>query len=113
MTADDERTAARPADAWLSLDTLAASLQRYPETVLVVVGHTDSDATEEFNQRLSERRASAVAAYLQQQNVSAERMNTVGLGESSPVTPTIREKTSRKNGRVEIGIVPADAPSAS
>lgn len=61
MTGDNERTTARPADAWPSLDTLAASLQRYPETVLVVVGHTDSDGTEEYNQRLSERRASAAS----------------------------------------------------
>lgn len=89
-----------------SLDTLAASLQRYPETVLVIVGHTDSDGSEQYNQRLSERRAEAVSYRLSSGGVASERMRAVGMGETSPVAPNDTRDNKQKNRRVEIGIVP-------
>lgn len=89
-----------------SLDTLAASLERYPETVLVVVGHTDSDGTEAYNQTLSERRAEAVASHLRQRGVAGERMRALGMGESAPIAPNDTPANKQRNRRVEIGIVP-------
>lgn len=89
-----------------SLDSLASSLQRYPETVLVVVGHTDADGTDAYNLALSERRAQAVTSRLQARGVSADRMEAVGMGESRPVAPNDTPANKQKNRRVEIGIVP-------
>lgn len=89
-----------------SLDTLAASLERYPETVLVVVGHTDSDGTEAHNQALSERRAEAVAGRLLQQGIMDERMRAIGMGETTPIAPNDTPENKQRNRRVEIGIVP-------
>lgn len=91
-----------------TLDTLAASLQRYPETVLVVAGHTDADGTDSYNQQLSERRAASVTAYLQDRGIAADRMRSVGMGESSPVAPNDTPTNKQKNRRVEIGIVPTE-----
>lgn len=83
---------------------LADILGKYPDTNILVEGHTDSDGSEEFNQKLSERRAANVAQYLQGLGVAADRITTVGHGESMPVADNITPEGKQRNRRVEIAI---------
>src|SRR3712207_5573812 len=72
-------------DARENLRKLAESLGKYPNTELLIAGHTDSRGDESYNQGLSERRSTAAANYLAQLGVSRARLHTRGLGESEPV----------------------------
>jgi OOP family OmpA-OmpF porin len=69
------------------LDEAARILQDNPNVKVTIEGHTDSIGTEAYNQRLSERRANAVKRYLVSKGVAADRLDTVGKGESEPVAP--------------------------
>lgn len=69
------------------LDTVAARLTECPAVHITVEGHTDSRGSESYNQALSERRAAAVAVYLEAQGVAAARLDSVGMGEGSPIEP--------------------------
>src|SRR6476661_5077360 len=92
------------ATAKQNLSTLAASLEKYPNTDLVIVGHTDSQGTDSYNMTLSEKRAAAAANYLASQGVARERLRSTGRGESEPVASNDTEANRQKNRRVEIAI---------
>src|SRR5687768_3833440 len=68
-----------------ALQDVAGVLEEYPKTAVVVQGHTDATGSEEHNQSLSERRASAVRNQLVNEGVDPDRLATMGFGESSPV----------------------------
>ena len=71
-----------------------------------LAGHTDSDATPEYNQTLSEKRAEAVKAYLVRQfGIDPERIMTRGYGESRPLVPNDSPENMQKNRRVEVWII--------
>src|SRR6476620_6805642 len=72
-------------DAGLNLQTLARSLKKYPNTQLLIVGHTDALGTTAYNQDLSARRASSASRYLTMQGLSSSRMQTSGKGELEPL----------------------------
>jgi outer membrane protein OmpA-like peptidoglycan-associated protein len=91
-------------DAATNLRNLAQSLSRYPNSDLLIVGHTDDVGTDIYNQELSQRRAQAAANYLVSQGVSAMRVRTAGLGESEPITANVDETGRQKNRRVEVAI---------
>jgi outer membrane protein OmpA-like peptidoglycan-associated protein len=74
-----------------------------------VAGHTDSTGTDAYNQGLSERRAGTVSQYLQSRGIIAQRMITVGMGESMPVANNGTESGRQANRRVEITMVPLTA----
>nr|MDA3857755.1 OmpA family protein [Roseovarius sp.] len=86
--------------------TVAQSLNSYPDTTVQVVGHTDSDGDAGYNQRLSERRANAVADVLLQGGVPSSRVRTFGRGENQPVASNLTAEGKRQNRRVEIVILP-------
>jgi len=86
------------------LGEFATSMQDYPETEILVVGHTDSKGSDSYNQGLSERRAQSAADYLQQQGITANRIRTVGRGESEPVATNDTEEGRQQNRRVEVAI---------
>ena len=69
------------------LDEAAQILQANPNVRVTIEGHTDSIGTAAYNQKLSERRAAAVKRYLVSKGVSANRLDTVGYGESRPIAP--------------------------
>lgn len=83
---------------------LAKSLNKYPGSDLLIVGHTDQVGSGEYNQRLSERRASAASSYLVSQGVSSSRVSTRGLGETEPVASNETELGRQQNRRVEVAI---------
>jgi outer membrane protein OmpA-like peptidoglycan-associated protein len=98
------RTAARD-----NLATLASSLEKYPNTDLLIVGHTDSIGTDTYNQGLSERRAAAAANYLVGQGVARTRLRSTGRGETEPVVPNDTDADRQKNRRVEVAIYANEA----
>lgn len=92
-----------------ALNEVNAVLLNYPETRINVAGYTDSTGSDSYNQRLSERRADAVASYLRQGGVQAGRINTVGYGESNPIASNDTESGRAQNRRVEITLTPTGA----
>lgn len=89
-----------------SLNKLADVLLKYDRTVVHVVGHTDSVGPEQYNQQLSQRRASAVADYLDQRSVPYDRLRSEGRGESEPRASNATEAGRQLNRRVEIYVKP-------
>jgi outer membrane protein OmpA-like peptidoglycan-associated protein len=87
-----------------NLANLAASLNRYPDSEVLIVGHTDSRGEEVYNQRLSENRSDAARAYLVQQGVDATRVKAMGMGESEPVDTNDTDEGRQANRRVEVAI---------
>jgi outer membrane protein OmpA-like peptidoglycan-associated protein len=81
-------------------------LNQYPQTNILIAGHTDSTGSESHNQQLSERRAEAVKNALMSNGVSPMRMRTVGYGESRPIADNNTEAGRQLNRRVEITITP-------
>jgi len=84
--------------------SLAASLKDYPNTEILIVGHTDSEGTDAYNQALSTRRADAAASYLVTYGVASSRMHTAGRGELEPVATNDTEAGRQTNRRIEIAI---------
>jgi len=88
------------------LTSVAKVLDEFDQTVVEVAGHTDSTGSDAYNQALSERRSSSVAAYLQSQGINPQRLITIGLGESMPVADNATAQGRQANRRVEITMVP-------
>lgn len=89
-----------------TLDTVAGSLQTYPDSLIDVYGHTDSTGSDSYNQTLSERRAQAVSNYLTGRGVSSARIRWQGFGETAPIADNTTEQGRALNRRVEIKIIP-------
>ncbi|MEK7342730.1 MAG: OmpA family protein [Pseudomonadota bacterium] len=89
-----------------TLNDVASVLAQYPKTYVDVLGHTDSDGTDAYNQTLSERRAQAVASYLVSRGVQSARIATRGYGETQPIASNATEEGKASNRRVEIKIAP-------
>src|SRR5690349_8485139 len=87
-----------------NLRNLAASLSKYPNTDLLIVGYTDSQGTSDYNLALSERRAMAVSSFLATQGVTVSRLRTAGRGELEPVSPNDTDAGRQLNRRVEVAI---------
>jgi len=85
-----------------TMDKVADVVVRYGKTTLTIVGHTDNVGTNDYNQRLSERRALSVAQYLESRRVNGMRLATAGKGETVPVASNASESGRQANRRVEI-----------
>jgi len=88
------------------LRQFAGVLNRYPRTVVQVIGHTDSRGSEQSNIELSRRRAQAVADELVAGGVARQRIETRGLGESAPVNTNDTPEGRTQNRRVEVVVNP-------
>ena len=91
------------------LDDVAASMIQYPNSLVDVMGHTDSTGSEAYNLDLSRRRAESVANYLVSRGVSRARLETIGYGEQYPVGDNMTAAGRMENRRVEIRITPVTA----
>jgi len=105
---DFDSDVVRP-DAQANLRELAASLDKYPGSDVLIVGHTDALGTSSYNQSLSERRATAASVYLASQGVARSRIATRGLGETEPVAGNDTEAGRQRNRRVEVAIYASEA----
>ena len=86
------------------LSNLARSLEKYPGTDALVVGHTDATGSDEYNLGLSQRRAESAASELMRDGVARDRITTLGKGEQEPVASNDTDYGRQQNRRVEIAI---------
>ena len=84
-----------------NLTDLVTILNKYPDTDIEIQGHTDNSGTDEYNQGLSERRASSVSAYIRNKGISAARISIKGFGESAPKYSNDNEDGRAQNRRVD------------
>ena len=91
-----------------NLRQLATSLEKYSDTSLLIVGHTDSVGSDQYNQELSTRRATSAFRYLATQGVQTGRMATAGRGEMEPIASNDTDAGRQLNRRIEVAIY-ADA----
>lgn len=89
-----------------TLDGVAQSMINYPNSLIDVMGHTDSTGSEQYNLDLSRRRADSVANYLISRGVAAARVERIGYGEQYPVADNTTAEGRQQNRRVEIRITP-------
>ena len=102
----DINSAALKPPAMQTLDQMADVMVRYPESDIIVAGHTDSTGTEKYNQDLSERRAKSVKNYLISKGVAVQRITAIGFGKNMPVATNDTPEGREQNRRVEIEIKP-------
>ncbi len=95
-----------------TLDKVADSMIKYPNSLIDVYGHTDSTGSDAYNQTLSENRSRTVANYLAARGVSQARIRSQGFGETMPVADNAAEEGRARNRRVEIKIVPISEEEA-
>lgn len=98
---DNDKATLRP-EAISILDQAAAILKEWGDVKVEVAGHTDSNNSDAYNLRLSQRRAYAVRNYLIDKGVPAERLTARGYGESRPIADNATEEGRFKNRRVEL-----------
>ena len=99
VNSSDLRSAARE-----NLTALAASLEEYDGTDVLVVGHTDSTGEADYNQALSERRANSARIFLAEAGLANARVTATGKGETEPVDDNETDAGRQANRRVEIAI---------
>jgi outer membrane protein OmpA-like peptidoglycan-associated protein len=102
----DTNSAALKAGSYDEISRVSQVLNQYPETTIMIAGHTDSTGSDTYNQQLSEQRAMAVKNALAGQGVNPARMTAVGYGESRPIADNNTESGRQTNRRVAITITP-------
>jgi outer membrane protein OmpA-like peptidoglycan-associated protein len=102
----DTNSAALKAGSYDEISRVAQVLNQYPETTIMIAGHTDSTGSDTLNQQLSEQRAMSVKNALTGQGVNPARMSAVGYGESKPIADNNTESGRQTNRRVAITITP-------
>ena len=100
---DFDSDAIKPTAA-TNLRTLAQSLGKYPNTDVLIVGHTDAPGGDSYNQALSERRARSAQNFLVGEGVAPGRLRSAGRGETEPIASNADEAGMSQNRRVEIAI---------
>lgn len=100
---DTNSSALRPTSA-TDINSLATTLKKYPDTNVLVEGHTDNTGTDAINQPLSVNRAQSVASSLTTQGVATTRITTQGYGSSQPVADNTTTEGRQANRRVEVAI---------
>lgn len=91
--------------AYPILDKDVTTLKNDPNLNVRIEGHCDIRGSDEYNMKLSERRAKTVYDYLASKGIDKKRMSTVGYGRSKPLVPNTTEENMYKNRRVEVKIV--------
>ena len=104
---DVDKSDLRP-QAKTNVESLARILNKYPDTDILIEGDTDSSGSEDYNLKLSERRAQSVANYLMGLGVPSSRISMVGLGEMNPIASNDTDYGRQQNRRVEVAIFAND-----
>ncbi|MFI0429827.1 OmpA family protein [Mariniflexile sp. HMF6888] len=89
-----------------TLNKLIGVFKEYPDTNILVVGHTDSQGAEDYNMTLSKNRAYAVTNYLSNNGISKGRLTTNWFGETQPMHDNSTAEGRAKNRRVNVAILP-------
>ena len=88
-----------------TLDSVATVLKTYPDSTIVVSGHTDTTGNDAINNPLSVNRANSVESYLESQGISSSRITSRGYGSKQPIASNATEAGRAQNRRVEIAII--------
>lgn len=91
-----------------SLTELAKILNKYPDTNILIEGHTDDTGTDEHNMTLSKNRAQSVSFYLATLDVKSARFSISGHGETQPIVANDTPEGQQKNRRVDIAVIAND-----
>jgi len=94
-----------------NLRRFAASLNKYPNTRTLIVGHTDSQGSAAYNMDLSDRRALSAANFVTGEGIDRARISTAGRGEAEPIATNGTDAGRQQNRRVEVAIY-ADAAAS-
>jgi len=86
------------------LTSAAEVFNKYPDTYILIEGHTDDSGTDELNMSLSEKRALAVKDFLKGKGVADKRLTAKWYGEAQPKYPNDSEANRQKNRRVELAV---------
>lgn len=105
ITFDTDQSDIKP-QFYDTLNSVALVLQEFNQTLIDVVGHTDSDGSDDYNYDLSRRRAGSVARYLSAQQLDPNRFSVEGRGEQDPIASNSSAAGKQQNRRVEITIQP-------
>lgn len=92
-----------------TLNKLAGIFKEFPNSNILIEGHTDNVGSDSYNLTLSQNRAQSVSSYLVKQGLSSGRFTTKWYGEAQPRYTNDTEQGRSKNRRVELGIVANDA----
>ena len=95
-----DKSIVRPADR-AEIVAVSDSMKQNPGSTATIVGYTDSTASEEYNQALSERRAEAVKSVMVEEGVNPEAIETSDLGEADPVDDNDTAEGRQENRRIE------------
>ncbi|MEZ9574101.1 OmpA family protein [Vibrio sp. 10N.261.55.F4] len=87
-----------------AIQPIVEVLQTYPQSTVNIVGHTDSTGAAEYNMMISKKRAAAVAAYIEEQGIEADRITASGEGEENPIASNDTAEGRAQNRRVEATI---------
>ncbi len=87
-----------------NLNAVAEIFNEFPDTELMIEGHTDDVGNDDYNMKLSKRRADAVAHYIQSKGVATNRFSIKAYGETAPRFKNDSDTNRAKNRRVEIGV---------
>lgn len=87
-----------------NLTNLAQILNKYPDTNILLEGHTDSTGSAQYNLELSRKRAQSVADFLAAQNVGPNRFSIMGYGKDQPIASNATAEGRTQNRRVEVAI---------
>jgi outer membrane protein OmpA-like peptidoglycan-associated protein len=109
---DVNKATLKPASE-VQLAKLAKVLEKYPDTNILLEGHTDATGTDEYNLDLSKLRAQSVGNYLSGLGVNATRFTMMGYGESQPIASNDTEEGKQLNRRVEVAIYANDKLKAA
>lgn len=99
-------------DSQIILNKLVAVLNEYPETNVIVIGHTDSTGSDSYNMTLSEKRAKSVTNYFIEKGLASSRFTTQWFGENQPEYDNSTAEGRAKNRRVNVVIVPNETMKA-
>jgi len=105
ITFDTDQSDLKP-QFYGTLNSVALVLRKFNQSLVDVLGHTDSTGSDSYNLDLSQRRAQSVYSYLVSQGNDARRFQVRGMGESQPIADNSTEFGRAANRRVEIKIVP-------
>ena len=91
-----------------NLAKLAKILNKYPETNILIEGHTDDTGSDDYNMALSKNRAQSVSLYLATIEVASARFSIAGYGEKQPIVTNDSPEGRQKNRRVDIAVIAND-----
>jgi outer membrane protein OmpA-like peptidoglycan-associated protein len=92
-------------ESYAELNRLLNFLERNPDIKIEIAAHTDDIGSNEYNSRLSDKRAESVVKFLVSSNIAKNRVQSKGYGELQPMVPNDSDENRAKNRRVEIKII--------